>query len=282
MPSGPLYSDISRPRQNLLDQVRQQQHSSPFRNRSNSDSNKRGRGDVNESVPLNKRKKVFWGKSNGASGDATDLAGPEVHEVFLFNYRLDVDDEKIKSHFVNNGVKVLFFKRISRDTHHVKNFLMKIARKEDFEEIIINVLPNRTGARWFVQDHDNTRSRGHPPSHFNKEMPVLDTRVPTTPVRSKNGPFSASIFSPAAMVNGSDSRVAVVNGSDSGADSAYEAEEFSHADMSPAVSVSNRFKPLGSGAGSPSFKVGGAVSLTSAGAEGNNTNMDVAVSSKDT
>ena len=86
-PLSTAYVDIST-RQNLINKVSQQ--------------------DEEAENPKKKRVPVFFGSRNGDHRKST-LGGPELHAVFLFNYRTDVDDAKVRQHFQDVGVKVVFF-----------------------------------------------------------------------------------------------------------------------------------------------------------------------------
>ena len=246
--SGASYSDMSR-RQNLLNEMNQQ-FSPGVRSRSNSESIKRNRSDDNEPHNPLKKKKTFWGRNDASH---SDLAGPDLHEVFLFNYRLETVEDKIKTHFEEHGVKVAHIKRISHPEHYVKNFLMKITNKDDFDKII-KVLPPRTGARWFV--HDSNRPQET--SFFNKNMIVLQDKTQITPVRPSTlqNQFTASIFSPArSQYNSKPSTPNTVVSSSS----VMVTTQVSAPAYVPTVSVSNRFSALDT----PQFEVGGPLSLQS-------------------
>ena len=177
-PLSTAYVDIST-RQNLINKVSQQQ--TAFRNRSGSASKRIRSQDEEAENPKKRRAPVFFGSRDDDHHKST-LGGPVLHDVFLFNYRTDVDDAKVRQHFQDVGVKVVFFRKISKDEHYIKNYLMKIPVKDDFQKIIDN-LPPRTGARWFVQD-SNPRDQ---PSFFNKNMATAQSSGLTTPSRLHSG-----------------------------------------------------------------------------------------------
>ena len=193
-PLSTAYVDIST-RQNLINKVSQQQN--VYRNRSGSASKRIRSQDEEAENPKKKRAPVYFGSTNDVHRKST-LGGPEFHEVFLFNYRTDVDDAKVKQHFQDVGVKVVFFKKISKDEHYIKNYLMKIPVKEDFQKIIDN-LPPRTGARWFVQD-SNPRDQ---PSFFNKNMAQAQFSALSTPNRHHSGEsqHSERYFTPGRSIS---------------------------------------------------------------------------------
>lgn len=267
----PTYVDVSS-RQSLLNKF--SQHQSAARERSDSTS-KRHRSMDEEPENPNKKKKVpvYWGGNSSVAKDSSDLGGPELHDVFLFNYRINVDDAKVRMHFENVGVKVVFFKRISKDAHYIKNFLMKIPIKDDFQKIIDN-LPPRTGARWFVQNSDPRQE----PSYFNKQMPVLHSNAQTTPARqspglshqsdrfftplaSRSHPVSnlihssPSIFSPARDI--ADNNPA----SSPSGDQVEMATDTESPAVESTIPTSNSFEVL-STLTSPEFAIGGPLSLS--------------------
>ena len=274
------YADASN-RHNLLNRVNQRQ-ASAFKD-SSSTTPKRNRSIEVETVTPNKKVKlqVISGGKNGAY--AKNLSGPKFHDVFLFNYSVDVEDGAVKSHFEDVGVKIVFFKRISRDDHYIKNFLMKIPNKDDFEKITNN-LPPRTGTRWFIQD-GNPRDQ---PSFFNKEMPLMNLSTPSTPIRQLlvNNQQSGGVTIPSASshaVSGliaSSASIFTPLGIASNTKQTTDAPKPQMSDTTtddkslkspgretPNVDTHNRFEVL-SEHGMPSFKIGGSISLNHIDTEG--------------
>ena len=266
--SNTLYSDISK-RNLLINQVRNQQVSSP-RDRSSSESRKRAFSHEKEipytqvmhkrnGVNPQKKLKAFYGKDDTSICESSDLSGPELHEVFLFNYRINTTEEKVKSHFQNKGVNVASLKKISHRDHYVNNFLMKITNKQDFEKIITS-LPPRTGARWFTRDTDGDQiTQEAQRSHFNKTMPPShNQKSRATPERPPPPPYSKSIFSPSGLRPIFSPARLVVNTSSS--QSLIPGINTIATTSAGETSVSNRFTPLTPQ--SLNFRVGGPLSIT--------------------
>ena len=146
-----------------------------------------------EEQPWNKvenkrpKRQSFW--NNTATADTTtELLGDDHHEVYLMNYKNLATPEVVKNHFLRHKIRVINVRLRSRPESSVKSFVMKIECKEDFEKII-EVLPYKTGARWYISGWLDFQNR--PRGHFNKTNSspafLLDSQhIPTTPRTPSN------------------------------------------------------------------------------------------------
>ena len=101
---------------------------------------------VKASAPKPPQKRIkpsFWGKADTVAN--SDLSGVEVHDVFLFNYRKIATEEVVRLHFEKHDIQIVKIYQRSRDGSDVKSFVVRLARKADFDKLV-KVLPWQTGA----------------------------------------------------------------------------------------------------------------------------------------
>ena len=207
-------------RQNLINDVQNQQRQhTPKRLRSD-DGEWNGVAYKKNGVRPKRNKPSFWGKQSGSTEQSGSLLGaPEVFEIFLSNYRKTASEEDVKAHFLNHKVSVINVRLRSREESYNKSFMMKIPIKDDFQKVI-DVLPYRTGARWYERvppygnrDIGNATTGSNTPraTHYSvphsqpadKELSTPPRPVPLpafrnmeTPTASSNTASEASVPAP--------------------------------------------------------------------------------------
>ena len=257
----PAYT--SRAREDLISDVSRNVpygSSSPSvkRNRSTSDDDWETATNKKNGVrPQSKKpRQSYWG-NNAETQAASELTGADLFEVFLCNYKNIATNAVVREHFKDkHNISVLSVRERSRPDAEVKSFVMRLARREDFDKVI-SVLPYQTGARWYDRGFNqqrkplifnNTSSSAEfllrkPTAantvHSTPAQRLIDNRVPAA---TSNSSAAADIFYSPAAVSSSDPPAA------------------NTASISPGSAVMNAEVHPGAAPGL-NFRVGGPVSL---------------------
>ena len=169
--------------------------------------NKRNRS--TDELPWNKidrkrpKTQSFWNHTASAA-PCTELLGCDFPEVFLMGYNYKATPEVVKKHFMSHKIKVIRVTLRTRPENPTKSFVMKIENKDDFEKIT-QVLPYKTGARWYESGNFDFQTR--PRAYYNKTACspafLLDSHHIATESDSPSNsayktPSRFSVFSPAS------------------------------------------------------------------------------------
>ena len=192
------------------------------------------------------RPPAVWGKNVPKS---KELLGAKFFKVFLFNYQNSATPELVKDHFIEAGVRIVDVNLRSAPDREIRSFVMRIKFKEDYN-IILENLPSRTGARWYVEKKDF----------------IWNPYTPDTPTAKDFTPRRESIFtSPKQPSAKRQNTRPYHNGTPNDHNSGTQQDSVAQQRLSIIDKVSNMITPISttvSDARTPSFQIGGTVSLT--------------------